>query len=154
MPSSHANDAIAPPLQTLMDLFSSDLDSVRFPDLDAAALEKAADRVRVHAETLANAEAAVATAQAMLTESQDALLAKGQRAIAYLRVYAEDNAELTEKLDAINLPRASRRLVRGGSLADSSTSLTPVPEAKPKPKKRRGASSESDPLFPTPAADA
>ncbi|HLL53516.1 MAG TPA: hypothetical protein VK447_08225 [Myxococcaceae bacterium] len=100
-----SDSPIAPPLQQLLDLFASELKAVKFPDMDAGVLEAAASKVRERADAVARAEAALEAARAALGESQDALLAKGQRALAYARVFAEENPDLSSRLEALSLPR-------------------------------------------------
>ena len=93
---------------------------MRFPDVDAEVLDDAAAVVREKAELVAKAQAALDTARLALHESQDALLQKGQRALAYARVFSEDNAELSTKLEGINLPRRrARARGREGTAAES-----------------------------------
>ena len=50
----------------------------------------------------------VVGAQGLLGLGQEALLLKCHRAIAYARVYADDNPELLDKLEAVSLPRCVR----------------------------------------------
>ena len=61
------------------------------------------------AERVAEAQAALQLAESELVEQQEALLHKGQRALAYARVFAEDSPELMEKLQLVSLPRSLRR---------------------------------------------
>lgn len=100
---------ISPPIQALLELFDGQLRDVRFADLDAAALNALATQVSEAAQGVAAKQAALDEAQAALQERQGALLQQAQRALAYARVYAESDAELGAKLDAIALPRAPRR---------------------------------------------
>ena len=66
----------------------------------------------------------------------------GQRALAYARVYAEDHAGLSARLEAIALPRGTRRIAQ--------------PDAGPvAPKRRRARNGEAGvPLFAEEAAAA
>ncbi|MBJ6760509.1 hypothetical protein JGU66_07020 [Myxococcaceae bacterium JPH2] len=112
------NDSISPALRALLELFATDLAEVRFPDLDTAVLGDAAALVRERAEVVARAQAALEAARQGLQESQDALLQKGQRALAYARVFAEEDAALSEKLEGIHLPRPMRKASKAeGTLA-------------------------------------
>jgi hypothetical protein len=144
-----ADDPLPLPVKTLLDLFTAELHAVRFPDLDHQVLEKAAAEVRARAEELARAEAAAEAARTALQASQEAMLQKGQRALAYARIYAEDNPELTAKLDGIALPRSQRRATRELLVPDA-------PAAAPSPPRRRGRPSAqgSPPLFDDGAAPA
>ena len=100
---------ISPPIQALLELFDGELRDVRFADLDSAALNALAAQVTEAAQGVAAKQAALDEAQAALQERQGSLLQQAQRALAYAKVYAESDAELGAKLDAIALPRAPRR---------------------------------------------
>jgi ElaB/YqjD/DUF883 family membrane-anchored ribosome-binding protein len=106
---SNENDSISPALRALLELFATDLADVRFPDVDGEVLVESAGQVREKAEAVARAQAALEAARQALQESQDVLLQKGQRALAYARVFAEENAELSGKLEGIHLPRPVRK---------------------------------------------
>lgn len=103
------NDSISPALRALLELFATDLADVKFPDVDTAVLGESAAHVREKAEAVARAQAALDAARQALNESQESLLQKGQRALAYAKVFAEDDAELGAKLEAIHLPRPVRK---------------------------------------------
>ncbi|RKH95565.1 hypothetical protein D7Y15_41930 [Corallococcus sp. AB030] len=103
------NDSISPALRALLELFATDLADVKFPDVDTAVLGESAAHVREKAEAVARAQAALDAARHALNESQESLLQKGQRALAYAKVFAEDDAELGAKLEAIHLPRPVRK---------------------------------------------
>jgi ElaB/YqjD/DUF883 family membrane-anchored ribosome-binding protein len=130
-------DAIPSPIQALLALFDGELASVKFPDVDAALLASSAANVRASAEAVARAEAALDAARASLVETNDALVVRAQRALAYARVYAEGNASLGTQLDAITLPRAARRSVRDGeSLGNAGAHVAPA--------RRRGRSRKDE----------
>jgi hypothetical protein len=89
----------------LLDLFERGaLQGVRFPDVDGPALAALAESVRESAAAVAEAEEALALARTALAERQQALIGKGQRALAYARIYAEGSAELRAELERIGLP--------------------------------------------------
>ncbi|NVJ26614.1 MULTISPECIES: hypothetical protein [Myxococcus] len=106
---SNDNDPISPALRALLELFTTELAEVRFPDMSGEVLEDAAAQVKAKADAVAKAQAALEAARQSLHESQDALLQKGQRALAYARVFSEENPELNTKLEAIHLPRPVRK---------------------------------------------
>ena len=141
------NDPISPALHSLLDLFASDLKQVKFPDMDASVLQDAATRVRERAEALAKAQAAMEAARLALHESQEALLQRGQRALAYVRVFAEENPELSAKLDGISLPRAARKSARTDGAPVEAQQLSANDESAPKrrgrPPKARAAAAPS-----------
>jgi hypothetical protein len=150
-------EPIALPIRTAIDLFQTALAEVRFPDVDARTLASAAAEVDAAGQAVATAQAALDSARCALQERQDALLAKVQRAIAYARVYAENDEALTQRLDAIALPRAGRSTrVR----EDAGLVLSSVPDstATPRRRKRTTHAAESEPMLartegngPTPA---
>ncbi len=105
-PTSVALDSpINPGLQAVIELFDTELLALKFPDVDHAVLREAAAKVLTQAEAVAAAELALATAREALGDAQEALLGKCQRALAYARVYAEEDRELSRWLEAINLSR-------------------------------------------------
>jgi hypothetical protein len=115
------------PMTRLLQLFATDLAKVRFGDLDAATLNEAAGLVRAAARELAEAEALAAGARASLEVAREALLNKGQRALAHARIYAEGSPELSQRLEAITL---------GGPRRVEPKAITPdLAEAAPR---RRG----------------
>jgi hypothetical protein len=101
-------DPIPAPVHTLLDLFRDQLAAVRFPDVDGDKLTAAVRDTEEAALAVAAAEAALAAARVALDERQDALLARAQRALGYLRVFADGDAALAARLDAIVLPRRGR----------------------------------------------
>ncbi len=140
------NDPISPAMRALLEVFSTELSEVKFPDVDAEVLEEAAGRVREMAEAVARAQAALEAARQALGESQEALLQKGQRALAYARVFAEEDAALSTRLEAIGLPKSARKggrpdgVVAGESPAQNDES---APRRRGRPPKSR----PSAPLF-------
>jgi hypothetical protein len=103
------DDAIPPAMGTLLELFATELADQRFGEIDRAALESAAAAERTAAHELAEIEAMAETARAALEAAREALLAKGQRALAYARIYAESSPALDERLQSITLARGLRR---------------------------------------------
>ena len=143
-------DVINTPIQSLLDLFSSDFRDVSFAGLDVAVLEEAAKRVNAEAEAVARAEAALEAARLQLAEGQETLLAKAQRALAYARIYAEEDAALSERLDAIVLPRSLRRVSRDSG--DMSTLANGASESAPARRRaRRGEGVSTPALFEKPS---
>ncbi len=121
-------------VQSLCELFSTELSEVKFPDVDGLALREATERVVVQAEALARAEALLVYAREQLQEAQDALLHKSQRALSYALVFAEENPALASKLSEISLPRSPRRV---RSEAPVSEELAAAPKRRGRPPKVR-----------------
>ncbi|NVI98817.1 hypothetical protein HUW63_15275 [Myxococcus sp. AM001] len=145
---SNENDPISPALRALLELFTTELAEVRFPDMNGEVLDAAAEQVREQAEAVARAQAALESARQALHESQEALLQKGQRALAYARVFSEENVELSAKLDGIHLPRAARKGARAdGAAADPASAAQGSDENAPRrrgrPPKARAAAGAS-----------
>lgn len=132
------------PVQEILALFGNDLGEVRFPELDARVLDVAAEEVASAAEVVAAAEAELRRARGQLAERQEALLARAQRALAYLRIYAEDHPDLAARIEAISLPRGGRRTGRaeGGEAA-----AIPAGAATPRRRGRPPRAATDGPLL-------
>ena len=152
LPSHVGADPVAGPLRDVAALFADELSDVRFPDLDAKILNAAIGDVEKAFAEVARLEATVTDARRKLDETHDVLVHKAARGLAYARVFADNDAELLTRLDAITLPRSRR----GGA--------APAPSADA-PKKRgrkphspvenlfNGASSANDSTLPGDATD-
>lgn len=122
-----------PAVQALLDLFATSLADVRFADVDGPSLARCAAEVEAAAQAEAVARLALDGAQLALQEKQEVLLQRAQRALAYARVYAESDATLAASLDAIGLPRPTRRATVGDALVLSTASETsPRPRGRPR----------------------
>lgn len=96
-------DPVAEPLLALLDVFGAHAPDLRFPEIDHATLEGLADAVREAAAEVARCEQALSGARRALDERHEALRTRAERAIAYAKIYAEDDATLRERLEAIEL---------------------------------------------------
>jgi hypothetical protein len=134
--------AISPQIQGVLDLFSSTLGDVKFGDVDACSLARAADDVQSAADVVASAQAALDAARSTLHEREETLLLHAQRALAYARVYAETDEALSAQLEAITLPRPPRRPRTDGHEA-LVLSPDPQPATRPRGRPRKGVVSES-----------
>lgn len=112
MSESPDTSSISPALQELIALFNAQLEEVRFPGADAQTLSADAEAVREAARALTLAEAAAEAARERLAETQEALLSRGQRALAYAKIYAEEDPALWARLESVQLPRTARRAAR------------------------------------------
>jgi multidrug efflux pump subunit AcrA (membrane-fusion protein) len=130
--------AINPAVQALLDLFATSLADVRFADVDGPSLARCAAEVEAAAQAEAVARSALDAANLALQEKQEALLQRAQRALAYARVYAESDTTLTASLEAIGLPRGTRRATVGDALVLSAASDT-SPRPRGRPRKRPAA---------------
>ena len=97
-----------PAIQSVLELFKGPLASVRFADVDAAGLANLAAEVESAANEVNGHEAKLAQLRQELVGRQEALLLLAQRALAYARVYAENDDALLEELNRIALPRGAK----------------------------------------------
>lgn len=126
---------IPSPIQNVLDLFATDLAEVRFGDLDSTKLASLASEVATAADAVASAQAILDDARSKLQEHQDALLQQAQRALAYARVYAEPDAALSARIDAIALPRPVRRLRAETDVDALSADSSPPRRPRGRPRK-------------------
>ncbi len=130
--------ATHPAVQALLDLFATSLADVRFADVDGPSLARCAADVEAAAQAEVVARCALDAAHLALQEKQEALLQRAQRALAYARVYADSDPALAASLEAIGLPRATRRATVGDALVLSTASDT-SPRPRGRPRKRPAA---------------
>ena len=131
---------VPPPIQTLIDLFTTSLSDVRFADVDGQTLARLAAEVGAAAELLVAAQSALDAASAALQGRQETLLQHAQRALSYARVYAEADEALSAQLDTITLPRPSRRS-RTEEVLVLSASAEVAPR-RPRGRPKRGPATE------------
>jgi hypothetical protein len=129
-------NAISTPIQTVLDLFTTSLADVRFADVDGQTLAQFAAEVEAAAVAVAAAQSALDAAREALQEKQETLLQQTQRALAYARVYAESDEDLSGQLAAVTLPRAMRRPRSEDALVLSAdpqpSQSTPRPRGRPR----------------------
>src|SRR3712207_432931 len=94
MKESRTIEPVPSAVQDVVDLFVTELASLKFGDLDPASLAAASEEVRALAADVTRAEAALENTRACLADKRDALVQQAQRALAYARVYAENQPEL------------------------------------------------------------
>jgi hypothetical protein len=123
----------------LLELFRGPLEGVHFPDVDAARLEALAADVRSRAAEVERVRAELARVEAVLTEGQDELARVAHRGLAYARIYAQGNAELSARLDEIE--RAAE--VRSRTAAAASA---PAPRKRGRKPKARDSATEGLPF--------
>jgi hypothetical protein len=116
--------SLSQPLQAVVALFEGPLSGVRFADVDAAGLSKLAAELAGVAAEVEQHEAKLIELRQGLAQRQEALLALSQRALAYARVYAEDDEELLAKLNDIALPRATKPRKAGAPKPATASSTT------------------------------
>lgn len=99
---------LSQPLQAVVALFEGPLVGVRFAEIDASGLGKLAGEVASAAAEVEQQEAKLVELRQGLAQRHEALLGLAQQALAYARVYAENDEELLAKLNEISLPRATK----------------------------------------------
>jgi multidrug efflux pump subunit AcrA (membrane-fusion protein) len=132
-------NAIPVPTRALLDPFTTSLADVRFADVDGQTLARYAAGVEAAAEAVAAAQLALDATREALQEKQDALLQQAQRALAYARVYAESDEALSGRLEAVSLPRATRRSRSEDALV---LSADPQPSQRPRGRPRKAPVAE------------
>jgi len=137
---------IPPAVAALLELFENALSDLRFADLDASVLAGLSAEVTSAAESVAAKQAALDEARAALQERQNVLLQQAQRALAYARVYAENDFELRAKLEAIALPKPARAPRRANAEAPAAppAEVSGSPEASDSVAASDEASSASE----------
>lgn len=100
-----ADEAVNPAIRELLVIFAEALAGVSFPDVDGKALAVQAAQVEERAVELRRLEATLDEARRRLAEAQDALAQRALRAVAYARVFADGDAALSARLEALVLPR-------------------------------------------------
>jgi hypothetical protein len=128
-----AESPIPRAIAALHELFTAKLHDVRFPDVDGAVLAKACADVTNADDVVRALETQLLEAQRTLDDAQDALALRSQRALAYLRIYAEGNPELEREVSSIVVPRTARQ-----------RSTPPLAVAAPAPVKKRGRKAVGD----------
>ena len=118
-------------MQAVVALFKGPLAGVRFADVDATGLTGLAAEVSAAAAEVEQQEAKLSTLRQGLAQRQEALLSLAQQALAYARVYAENDEELSAKLNAISLPRAAKprkpAVAKSRSATEGETSIGAAP---------------------------
>ena len=127
--------SLSAPLQSVIDIFQGPLAGVRFADVDAAGLASLAAEVDNAATAVAQQEAHLSALRQTLAERQDALLVLAHRAVAYARVYCEQDDALTKQLAGITLPRAAKPRKPGAAKMSISEPSAP-PEVAAEEKAR------------------
>lgn len=109
--------SLPPSIQSVLELFTGPLSGVRFADIDATGLAGLAAEVESAASEVERHEAQLAELRQSLAQRQEALLVLAQQALAYARVFAENDEALLEELNRISLPRAAKPRRSGATKA-------------------------------------
>jgi hypothetical protein len=101
-------DPILQPVADFLSLYQEEFSTITFPDISKEILDDLAEKVKQKASDLDEANAMAAAAKEALENSQNELLQKCLRGLAYAKVYAEDRDELLEKLSKVTLGKTSK----------------------------------------------
>jgi hypothetical protein len=123
-------------------LFRQELEGVQFPELDLDVLESAEQAMLAAQLEVERIEAQLEAARIARAEQVAELETKAERALAYARVYASGDAELSARVAELG-----RKKVAGGAAAD-----TPV-KKRGRPKKGANGAELFGDSQETPAAD-
>ncbi|MEM7152769.1 MAG: hypothetical protein AAF799_07995 [Myxococcota bacterium] len=114
-------DPVSEPIAALLDVYGQHAKALCFPDIDHSTLDANAKSLREAAAEVERCELALATARRALDEHRQGLEARATRALAYARIYAQDDPELQQSLGTIELsprrPTARRTNKKNGSKA-------------------------------------
>ncbi|GAB5541147.1 MAG: hypothetical protein SangKO_009070 [Sandaracinaceae bacterium] len=106
------DDTLSPRVREILALFWDDLSEQRFGDLDADALRALAERTKERALAVIEARAILDAALGELEATRADLSRRAEQALAYARVFAETDAELKEKIDALDVVAAAPKTKR------------------------------------------
>jgi hypothetical protein len=144
-------DPIPPSVQALMDLFANDLADVSFPGVDRATLEQVVKDVRANSKAVADAEATLEAARTALRESEEMLVNKTQRALAYARVFAADRPELSARVESVariaGVPSSPPTSARSADASGGD-----APKRRGRPPKNKAAAEPAEGSTPAPPA--
>ncbi len=126
--------SLPPAVLSVLELFKGPLASVRFADVDAEGLATLAAEVESAALEVENQEAKLTELRQSLGQAQESLLLLAQRALAYARVYAENNDELSEELNQISLPRAQKPRKQPAPKSSSTVAAAAVEQSESTPE--------------------
>jgi hypothetical protein len=107
------------PLHAVISIFSGPLQGVRFADIDGDGLSTLATEVESLASEVEEQEAQLTALRETLAQKQETLLNLAQQALAYARIYAENDEALSAELNEIALPRGSKTRKSAGVKAPS-----------------------------------
>lgn len=105
-------DPVPARVRDILGLFERELANARFADLDRETLEALADHVRDRAREVEEARAALEASIAALEESRSVLARRAEQALAYARVFAEEDADLAARVEAIEGEPAPKPIKR------------------------------------------
>ena len=137
MTATNPPPAISTEVTEFLDFFRQDLDGIAFPDVDAETLEGLADIVRQRASELAELNEQVRAVRTAMEEAQAELYKHSLRGLAYARVYADGDRELSRAVDGLALARKTptakttrKRKAKNKAKSENQTEASDTPNAK------------------------
>src|SRR5689334_16622738 len=106
-------DPIPQLARATLELYSTLLREVRFPDLDHELLEGAAEELRDAQQEVECIETALEQARAVVRDKSAQLSAQADRGLSYARIFAAGNAQLSAKIGEIE--RLGRTHLQGAT---------------------------------------
>jgi hypothetical protein len=126
------------PVQQILALYKERLAQVTFPDVSAEILEQLSAELERAEQQVAELRATLSEAERAADEARETLLARASRAVAYARVYGDDDPGLLAELELIQLPRVTRRPVAGDDVGPGA-SADAAPRRRGRPPKAKDA---------------
>ena len=102
----NSQPSLSPAVQQVLELFDDALDGVSFPDIDREVLRASADRLATAQGVVAERQVALDEARTEVDQQRSELQKLAARALDYAKVFAADDAELLERIEAIAPPGA------------------------------------------------
>jgi ABC-type transporter Mla subunit MlaD len=142
---SFPDDPVAAEVSGVIELFTTQLSKVAFPEIDAGSLRRQADELRAEAKAVARAREALDAALASLAARRGVLDETAARAIAYARIYSQahpDRTALATAIAELSEPRpvavvsAAATGKRRGRPPKRGAELFDAPAAPPPPEGR------------------
>ena len=133
---SPMTDLVPQAIRDLLAFYKERYPDARFGDLDVTVLQSAVDSIDLEAQSVVKAEEALAAARASYREVEVEISQKAARALSFLKIFVDGDAEPLAKLELIaaSMPATRRKLKAG---ADSDTA-----SGEPRQRRRRAKNSE------------
>ena len=113
--SAPIEDPVPAEVRAVIELFASQLANVSFPDVDASALRRQADELRVQAKEVARVRESLDAALASFVTRLATLTETSARAVAYARIYSVAHPDQQALAAAIAALAQPAEAAAGGS---------------------------------------
>ena len=130
-------DLVPQAIRDLLAFYKERYPDARFGDLDVTVLQSAVDSIDLEAKSVVKAEEALAVARASYREVEVEISQKAARALSFLKIFVDGDAEPLAKLELIaaSMP-ATRRKAKAGADAETTAS------GEPRQRRRRAKNGE------------